>query len=189
MPPGNVSRHDRRHDRHLPSPYPDRGSRFARVRRGRQIVASEGKSAVGTLVERAMRFAVLLHLPHDRTAQHVLYALAERITEPPQALPTSLPWGSAQRDQRACTLRQPHRVAGILPRSTEPSAARRIQATTGLVGNTYRSSCAPPNRSGSRRSAVRTQSGWGQDLPEGARRRFDGSPTPVVDGGVEWRPA
>lgn len=51
-----------------------------------------GKSAVGTLVERKTRFLMLLHLPHGRTAAHVRDALAARITELPDALRRSLTW-------------------------------------------------------------------------------------------------
>jgi len=59
---------------------------------GDLIIGKEGKSAIGTLVERQMRYLMLLHLPHGRTAAHVRDALAERITELPESLRRSLTW-------------------------------------------------------------------------------------------------
>lgn len=56
------------------------------------MIGKEGKSALGTLVERKTRYLMLLHLPHGRTAAHVRDALAERITELPEALRKSLTW-------------------------------------------------------------------------------------------------
>ncbi len=50
------------------------------------MIGKEGKSAVGTLVERQTRYLMLLHLPRGRTAAHVGDALAGRITELPRAL-------------------------------------------------------------------------------------------------------
>ena len=56
------------------------------------MIGKDGKSAVGTLVERKTRFLMLLHLPHGRTAGHVRDALAARITELPDALRRSVTW-------------------------------------------------------------------------------------------------
>ena len=56
------------------------------------MIGKDGKSAIGTLVERSTRFVMLLHLPHGRTAEHVRDALAERITELPEALRRTLTW-------------------------------------------------------------------------------------------------
>jgi len=59
---------------------------------GDLVIGKDGKSAVGTLVERKTRFLMLLHLPHGRTAGHVRDALAARITELPDALRRSVTW-------------------------------------------------------------------------------------------------
>lgn len=59
---------------------------------GDLMIGKDGKSAIGTLVERSTRFVMLLHLPHGRTAAHVRDALSERITELPAALRRSLTW-------------------------------------------------------------------------------------------------
>ena len=59
---------------------------------GDLVIGKDGKSAVGTLVERKTRFLMLLHLPHGRTATHVRDALAARIAELPDALRRSLTW-------------------------------------------------------------------------------------------------
>lgn len=59
---------------------------------GDLVIGKNGKSAVGTLVERKTRFLMLLHLPHGRTAEHVRDALVGRIAELPGALRRSLTW-------------------------------------------------------------------------------------------------
>ncbi len=64
------------------------------------IIGKEGRSAIGTLVERKTRYLMLLHLPHDRTAAHVRDALAERITELPAALRRSLTWDQGKEMSR-----------------------------------------------------------------------------------------
>ena len=55
-------------------------------------MGSANKSAIGTLVERRRRLVVLLHLPHEHTAERVREALAERIQELPEALRRTLTW-------------------------------------------------------------------------------------------------
>ena len=59
---------------------------------GDLLLGLGGKSAIGTLVERASRFVMLLHLPHGRSAAHVRDALSTRIQELPVALRRSLTW-------------------------------------------------------------------------------------------------
>jgi transposase, IS30 family len=53
---------------------------------GDLIIGKDGNSAIGTLVERATRYVLLLHLPHGRTAEHVREALVSTV----QTLPTHL---------------------------------------------------------------------------------------------------
>ncbi|GAB7034693.1 hypothetical protein JCM4914_61540 [Streptomyces platensis subsp. malvinus] len=47
---------------------------------GDLIIGKDGASAIGTLVERATRYVMLLHLPAGRTAEHVRDALVETAT-------------------------------------------------------------------------------------------------------------
>jgi IS30 family transposase len=49
-------------------------------------------SAIGTLVERSTRFTILLHLPHDHTAESVATAMIEAMSELPAHLRRSLTW-------------------------------------------------------------------------------------------------
>jgi IS30 family transposase len=59
---------------------------------GDLIIGKGTHSAIGTLVERQTRYAVLIALPHGRTAEAVRTALAERILTLPTQLRRSLTW-------------------------------------------------------------------------------------------------
>jgi len=59
---------------------------------GDLVIGKNGKSAVGTLVERNSRFLMLLRLPHGRTAEHVGGVLTREIKKLPAALRRSLTW-------------------------------------------------------------------------------------------------
>ncbi|GAA0676030.1 IS30 family transposase [Kitasatospora atroaurantiaca] len=59
---------------------------------GDLIIGKDGASAIGTLVERATRYVMLLHLPHGRTAEHVRDALVETVQTLPGHLVRSLTW-------------------------------------------------------------------------------------------------
>ncbi len=59
---------------------------------GDLIIGRDGTSAIGTLVERATRYVMLLHLPHGRTAEHVRDALVTTLQTPPAHLKRSLTW-------------------------------------------------------------------------------------------------
>lgn len=59
---------------------------------GDLIVGANGKSAIGTLVERTTRFTMLLHLPDDQTAAAVERAIIAKITQLPAALRKTLTW-------------------------------------------------------------------------------------------------
>jgi len=59
---------------------------------GDLIIGAGGRSAIGTLVERATRFVMLLHLPNGHTAAEVNAAMAAKITELPSALVRSITW-------------------------------------------------------------------------------------------------
>ncbi|XMA37442.1 IS30 family transposase [Streptomyces albogriseolus] len=59
---------------------------------GDLIIGEDGKSAIGTLVERATRYAMLLHLPGDHGAEAVLGALTTTVQTLPAQLKRSLTW-------------------------------------------------------------------------------------------------
>lgn len=59
---------------------------------GDLILGKNSGSAIGTLVERASRFVLLLHLPGGRTAEEVRDQMIPAITSLPQALRQSLAW-------------------------------------------------------------------------------------------------
>ncbi|ASN40971.1 IS30 family transposase [Arthrobacter sp. 7749] len=59
---------------------------------GDLIMGSGNQTAIGTLVERATRFVMLVHLPDDHTAQTVRDGLIETMLKLPEALRGSLTW-------------------------------------------------------------------------------------------------
>jgi IS30 family transposase len=59
---------------------------------GDLIVGAQSKSAIGTLVERTTRFAMLLHLPHDHGALAVQDAVVAKMAQLPVILPKTLTW-------------------------------------------------------------------------------------------------
>jgi transposase, IS30 family len=59
---------------------------------GDLIIGKNGKTAIGTLVERASRFVILLHLPGDHRAETLRDAMVPAITALPQHLRASLTW-------------------------------------------------------------------------------------------------
>ena len=59
---------------------------------GDLIIGKNGKSAIGTLVERTSRLVLLLHLPTDHKAPTVADAMAAKILELPATLRRSITW-------------------------------------------------------------------------------------------------
>ena len=59
---------------------------------GDLLVGKQGKSAIGTLVERSTRYVMLFPLPRGATAEEVRKGIAETITELPASLRRSLTW-------------------------------------------------------------------------------------------------
>ena len=59
---------------------------------GDLLVGAKGRSFVATLVERQTRYAMLARLGSERTTEHVIAALKERIRELPSHLVLSLTW-------------------------------------------------------------------------------------------------
>lgn len=58
----------------------------------RLIIGKDGRSAIGTLVERATRYVMLLHLPGDHGAESVRDALVTTVQTLPSHLTRSLTW-------------------------------------------------------------------------------------------------
>jgi IS30 family transposase len=59
---------------------------------GDLILGKNGKSAIGTLVERSTRFVILLHLPKGQRAEAVQEAMIAATQRLPQTLWKSLTW-------------------------------------------------------------------------------------------------
>jgi IS30 family transposase len=55
-------------------------------------MGKNGRSAIGTLVERSTRYVMLLHLPNGKSAEHLRDALADTIATLPGHLTQSLTW-------------------------------------------------------------------------------------------------
>jgi transposase, IS30 family len=59
---------------------------------GDLIMGAGSASAIGTLVERATRYLILLHLPGDHTAVTVQHAMCQQMSQLPQVLRQTLTW-------------------------------------------------------------------------------------------------
>lgn len=68
------------------------GTRLPGHHEGDLIIGKMNASAIGTVVERATGYLMLLHLPDGRTADKVAAALTERLIELPESLRQSLTW-------------------------------------------------------------------------------------------------
>jgi transposase, IS30 family len=84
--PDMISIHDR-----PPVDHPD-GTRIPGHWEGDLIIGKNNASAIGTVVERATGYLMLLHLPHGRGVEHVTAALTQRLVELPDSLRQSLTW-------------------------------------------------------------------------------------------------
>ena len=84
--PDMVSIHDR-----PPVDHPD-GTRIPGHWEGDLIIGKNNASAIGTVVERATGYLMLLHLPEGRGVEHVTAALTQRLVELPESLRQSLTW-------------------------------------------------------------------------------------------------
>jgi transposase, IS30 family len=73
---------------------------------GDLIIGADGASAIGTLVERATRYVLLVHLPHGRTAEAVRDQLVATTATLPAHLRGSLTWdqGAEMAAHRSFTL-------------------------------------------------------------------------------------
>src|SRR5690606_34532946 len=59
---------------------------------GDLILGKQGKSAIGTLVERTTRYVMLLHLPDDHTSQSVRHEMIRAIESMPDLLRKTVTW-------------------------------------------------------------------------------------------------
>ena len=59
---------------------------------GDLIIGTDGRSAIGTLIERSSRFTILLHLPEGHTAEQVAAAMLTEMTQLPHHLRRSITW-------------------------------------------------------------------------------------------------
>lgn len=59
---------------------------------GDLIIGKDGRSQIGTLVERTTRFLLLLHLPEDRTAATVRDQMQRQIATLPEAMRRTITW-------------------------------------------------------------------------------------------------
>ena len=90
---------------------------------GDLIIGKDGKSAIGTLVERATRYVMLLHLPGDHSAESVRDALATTVTTLPCHLWQSLTWDQGSEMAEPTEIHRRHRHPGLLLRPGQPLAA------------------------------------------------------------------
>lgn len=59
---------------------------------GDLLIGKDGKSAIGTLVERSTRYVMLLHLPKGKTATDVRDAMTKTIQTLPESIRRSITW-------------------------------------------------------------------------------------------------
>ena len=73
---------------------------------GDLLIGKNNQTAIGTLVERATGYAMLVHLPDGYKAEHLTPALATKIQTLPDTLRRSLTWdqGAEMRDWKQVTV-------------------------------------------------------------------------------------
>jgi transposase, IS30 family len=81
-------------DRRGAEPDSDRivGGPFVRTHGTGESTPVRGKSQIATLVERTSRFAMLVRIPYDRTAERVAALLAQKMETLPEFLRNSVTW-------------------------------------------------------------------------------------------------
>ena len=100
---------------------------------GDLIMGKNGRSAVGTLVERHSRFVMLLHLPLGKTAASVRKAMAKKVKKIPQHLCRSITWdqGKEMAEQTLFSVERKVKVYFCEPRS--PWQRGSNENTNGLL--------------------------------------------------------
>jgi hypothetical protein len=91
---------------------------------GDLIIGKNGRSAIGTMVERNTRFVMLLHLPGDHTAETVRAAMTAKLAELPDPPGPLGHLGSRQRDVRPRPFHDRNGHPGLLLRPPLALAAR-----------------------------------------------------------------
>ena len=101
---------------------------------GDLIVGAGSTSAVGTLVERATRFTILLHLPGRHDADSVAEAMIREMSKLPEHLRRSMTWdrGVELTDYEQIQLALERRCTSATP--TRPGSAARTRTPTGCCG-------------------------------------------------------
>ncbi|MFF5366710.1 IS30 family transposase [Streptomyces sp. NPDC013187] len=104
---------------------------------GDLIIGKDGASAIGTLVERATRYVMLLHLPNGRGTELVRDALVETVQHLPGHLKRSLTWdqGSEMGRHREFTIATDIPVYFCDPAS--PWQRGSNENTNGLLGQYF----------------------------------------------------
>ena len=86
--------------------------------------STASNSAIGTLVERATGFVMLLHLPHGHGALAVQEAMCAAMAELPRHAAPDPDLGPGRRDAQPPGDRRRHRATDLLLRPAQPLAAR-----------------------------------------------------------------
>jgi IS30 family transposase len=114
------------------------GTRLPGHFEGDLIVGKNNGSAIGTVVERATGYLMLLHLPDGRTADKVAAALTERLVGLPESLRQSLTWdqGKEPSQHKKISVDAGINIHFADPRSPATQPSLDIEASTGSCAST-----------------------------------------------------
>ena len=100
---------------------------------GDLVIGKGGKSAVGTLAERTIRFVMLSRRPGGHGTQAVSDAMAAAVTTLPAALARSVTWDQGPGKAPARRVYPRHRGPGLLRRAHSPGQRGSDENTNGLL--------------------------------------------------------
>jgi hypothetical protein len=83
------------------------------IQEGDLIIGKNTKSAIGTLVERTTRYAILLYLPNGHTAAGVRDAIIKKFNHLPDVFKKTITWDQASRTSKAQRYRKRNQHASI----------------------------------------------------------------------------